>query len=141
MVDAGFLREQAIEGWRAATGNAWPMEKNSTEIPMFAHFCERGLSLPASDFFRGLLEFYKIEHVHLNPNGIFHVAIFVHFCEAFLGIRPHWALFWKIFRVKPQPNKINPAVVGGAGIQMREKMEEAYFKYKLIDSNQDWKTK
>jgi hypothetical protein len=25
----------------------------------------------------------------LNPNGIFHVSVFVHFCEAFLGIKPH----------------------------------------------------
>jgi hypothetical protein len=25
----------------------------------------------------------------LNPNGIFHVSVFVHFCKAFLGIKPH----------------------------------------------------
>ena len=68
---------------------------------MFARFAERGLALPASDFFRGLLDYYKLEHVHLNPNGIFHTLVFVHFYEAFLEIRPHWALFWKLFRVKP----------------------------------------
>jgi hypothetical protein len=33
----------------------YPMEKNPDEIPMFARFAERGLSLPASDFFKGLL--------------------------------------------------------------------------------------
>ncbi|KAG2565014.1 hypothetical protein PVAP13_7NG006802 [Panicum virgatum] len=33
---------------------------------------------------------------------------------------------------------MSPQVVGGAGVQMREKMDEVYFKYKLIDSNQDW---
>jgi hypothetical protein len=30
--------------------------------------------------------YYGIEYLNLNPNGIFHTAVFVHFCEAFLGI-------------------------------------------------------
>jgi hypothetical protein len=65
------------------------MEKNPDEIPMFTRFVERGLALPASNFFKGLLEYYDIEYLNLNPNGIFHTSIFVHFCEAFLGIKPH----------------------------------------------------
>jgi hypothetical protein len=96
------------------------MEKNPDEIPMFNRFAERGLSLPASDFFKRLLGYYGIEYLNLNPNGIFHTSVFVHFCEAFLGIKPHWILFQKFFRVKPQPSANNPRVVGGAGIQMRE---------------------
>jgi hypothetical protein len=99
------------------------------------------LSLPASDFFKGLLEYYGIEYLNLNPNGIFHTSIFIHFCEAFLGIKPQWVLFRKFFRVKPQPSANNPRVVGGAGIQMREDAAEQYLAYKLIDSNQDWKSK
>jgi hypothetical protein len=118
-----------------------PIEKNPDEIPMFARFAELGLSLPASDFFKGLLGYYGIEYLNLNPNGIFHTAVFVHFCEAFLGIKPHWILFRKFFRVKPQPSASNPRVVGGAGIQMREDAAEQYLSYKLIDSNQDWKAK
>jgi hypothetical protein len=89
------------------------MEKNPDEIPMFTRFAERGLSLPASDFFKGLLGYYGIEYLNLNPNGIFHTSIFVNFCEAFLGIKPHWVLFRKFFRVKPQPSANNPRVVGG----------------------------
>jgi hypothetical protein len=27
--------------------------------------------------------------LNLNSNGIFHVSVFVHFCEAFVGIKPH----------------------------------------------------
>jgi hypothetical protein len=85
--------------------------------------------------------YYGIEYLNLNPNGIFHTAVFVHFCEAFLGIKPHWILFRKFFRVKPQPSASNPRVVGGAGIQMREDAAEQYLSYNLIDSNQDWKAK
>jgi hypothetical protein len=85
--------------------------------------------------------YYGIEYLNLNPNGIFHTAVFIHFCEAFLGIKPRWILFRKFFRVKPQPSASNPRVVGGAGIQMREDAAEQYLSYKLIDSNQDWKAK
>jgi hypothetical protein len=65
------------------------MEKNLDEIPMSTRFVERGLANLASDFFKGLLKYYDIEYLNLNPNGIFHVSVFVHFCEAFVGIKPH----------------------------------------------------
>jgi hypothetical protein len=127
--------------WRAAAGDPYLMEKNPDEIPMLARFVERGLALPASDFFKGLLNYYGIEYLNLNPNGIFHVSVIIHFCEAFLGIKPHWVLFRKFFRVKPQPSANDPRVVGGVRIQMREDADEQYLAYKLIDSNQDWKSK
>jgi hypothetical protein len=114
--------------WHAAAGDPYPMEKNPDEIPMFTRFAERGLALPTSNFFKELLEYYVIEYLNLNlnPNGIFHTSVFVHFCEAFLGIKPHWVLFRKFFRVKPQPSANNSRVVEGAGIQMREDTAEHY---------------
>jgi hypothetical protein len=141
LLNSGFLREKQVDMWRAAAGDLYPMEKNEDKIPMFARFAKRGLSLPASNFVKGLMGYYGIEYLNLNPNGIFHTTVFVHFCEAFLGIKPHWILFRKFFRVKSQPSASNPRVVGGAGIQMREDAAEQYLLYKLIDSNQDWKAK
>jgi hypothetical protein len=141
LLNSGFIREKEVDMWRAAAGDPYPMEKNEDEIPMSARFAERGLSLLASNFFKGLMGYYGIEYLNLNPNSIFHTAVFVHFCKAFLGIKPHWILFRKFFRVKPQPSASNPRVVGGAGIQMRENNAEQYLSYKLIDSNQDWKAK
>jgi hypothetical protein len=117
------------------------MEKNPDKIPIFSRFVERGLAVPTSDFFKGLLRYYGIKYLNLNPNGIFHVSMFVHFCKAFVGIKPHWVLFRKFFRVKPQPSTNDPRVVGGAGIQMREDAADQYLLYKLIESNQDWKSK
>jgi hypothetical protein len=55
--------------WRAAAGDPYPMEKAEDEIPMFARFVERGLALPASDFFKGLLGYYGVEYLNLNPNA------------------------------------------------------------------------
>jgi hypothetical protein len=141
LVNSGFLWEKEMDMWRAAAGDPYPMEKNPDEVPMFARFLERGLALPASDFFKGLLQYYGIEYLNLKPNGIFHISVFVHFCEAFVGIKPHWILFRKFFCVMPQPSANDPRVAGGAGIHMRKDATDQYLVYKLIDSNQDWKAK
>jgi hypothetical protein len=116
LLNSGFLREKEVDMWRAAAGDPYLMEKNEDEIPMFTRFAEHGLSLPASDIFKGLMGYYGIEYLNLDSNGIFHIAVFVHFYETFLGIKPHWIFFRKFFRVKPQPSASNPRVVGGAGI-------------------------
>jgi hypothetical protein len=55
LLNSGFIREKEVDMWRAAAGDPYPMEKSEDEIPMFAHFAERGLALPASDFFKGLM--------------------------------------------------------------------------------------
>jgi hypothetical protein len=89
LVNSRFFREKEMDIWRASTGDPYPMEKNPDEIPMFARFVEHGLALPASDFFKGLLKYYGIEYLNLNPNRIFHVSVFIHFCEAIGGIKPH----------------------------------------------------
>jgi hypothetical protein len=97
LVNSGFLREKEMDMWRATAGDPHPMEKNPYEVPMFAKFVERGLALPASDFFKGLLKYYSIEYLNLKPNGIFHISVFIHFYEAFVGIKPNWILFRKFF--------------------------------------------
>jgi hypothetical protein len=97
LFNSGFLREKEMDLWRATAGDPYPMEKNPNEILMFARFAERDLALSASDFFKGLLRYYDVEYLNLDPNGIFYVSVFVHFCEAFVGIKPHWVLFRKFF--------------------------------------------
>jgi hypothetical protein len=89
LVNGGFLQKKEMDLWRAATGDPYPMEKNPDEIPMSVQFVERRLALPASDVFKGLMRYYDIEYMNLNPNGIFHISVFVYFCEAFVGIKPH----------------------------------------------------
>jgi hypothetical protein len=55
--------------------------------------------------------------LNMNPNCIFHISVFVHFCEAFVLIKLHWILFRKFFCVKPQQSANDPRVVGGANIR------------------------
>nr|AAL67589.1 putative gypsy-type retrotransposon protein [Oryza sativa Japonica Group]AAP55141.1 retrotransposon protein, putative, unclassified [Oryza sativa Japonica Group] len=122
---------------RPAFGEAFPTP-DTHEIVVFAHFFYGGFSLPTSRFFRGILNFYGISLHHLNPNSIVHIANFIHACEAFLGIRPHFALFRCIFFLKPQPNKSKPCVVGGAGFQLRGTLSQKYFSMPFKTSNKGW---
>jgi hypothetical protein len=86
LVDRGLLRPKTEVEWRAAAMEDFPSEDVK----------ERGFNLPVGDFFRGLLYYCSLELVHLVPNSITIVSTFIHFCEAYLGIPPHFAL-WRHF--------------------------------------------
>jgi hypothetical protein len=96
LVDQGLLRPKTEVEWRAAAGEDFPNEDVKEQI--FASFFERGFNLPAGDFFRCLLYYYRLELVHLVPNSITVVSTSIHFCEAYLGIPPHFTL-WRYFFV------------------------------------------
>nr|CAD37108.2 OSJNBa0024J22.20 [Oryza sativa Japonica Group]CAE75900.1 OSJNBa0033H08.19 [Oryza sativa Japonica Group]CAH66605.1 H0211A12.8 [Oryza sativa] len=108
------------------------------EIVVFTHFFYGDFALPTTKFFRGILEFYGINIYHLNPNSIVHIANFVHLFEAFLGIRPHFALIRRIFFLKPQPNKNKPCIVGGSSFQLHGTLCQKYFTLPLKTSNKGW---
>ncbi|RLM78698.1 putative gypsy-type retrotransposon protein [Panicum miliaceum] len=138
LVAEGLLQGKDVVQWRLSFRQPFPQE-NVDEIVLFQHFVERRLTLPTSDFFRGLLYFFEIQIHHLNPNSIAHVAIFVHFCEAFLGIEPHFAQFRYLFRLKPAPSQEHQSVIRGAGFQLKQKMDLKYIQYKFPTSHSGWK--
>ena len=83
----GFLPSESVIQWRPAFGDVRPYE-NTGEIIGFVSYFERGLGLPCSNFFSGLLYYYGIQLHHLTPYSFVHMSVFVHLCEAFLGIEP-----------------------------------------------------
>jgi hypothetical protein len=101
-----FLPDRVILQWCTVTREDIPTPK-TTEIVVFSSFFQCGFGLPACAFLQGLLDHYQIELVHLNPNSILQIAIFVHLCEAFLGISPNFPLFKKYFFLKYQPSAAN----------------------------------
>ena len=103
LVSASLLTEKSFIQWRPALGEDRPYE-NTGEIVAFAPYFEWGLGLPCSNFFFGLLHYYRIQLHHLTPNSFVHISIFVHLCEAFLGIEPYFELFRFLFHLKPQPD-------------------------------------
>jgi hypothetical protein len=52
---------------------------------------------------------------HLVPNSITVVSTFIHFCEAYLGIPPHFALWRHFFYVKKNWQKVGAS--GGCDVQ------------------------
>jgi hypothetical protein len=56
--------------------------EDTHESIVFVPFFIRGLGLPVSPFFCGLLNFYSLNLTHLNLNSVLQIAIFVHLCEA-----------------------------------------------------------
>lgn len=65
----------------------------------------------------------------LTPTPVLHISIFVHLCEAFLGIYPHFDLFKSLFFLNPYPNFSNVATVGGANLELRSEMVGKYIMY------------
>jgi hypothetical protein len=138
LVSEGLLQEKTLVNWRPSYREPFPTE-NVDEIVTFLHFAEWGLALPSCSFFRGLLYYYGHELHYLNPNSICHISIFIYYCEAFLGIEPHWDLFRFLFRIKPQPISKSHSVVGGAGIQLRQQVGDKYLTYKFPSNLPGWK--
>ena len=140
LVKQGLLSPRSAVQWHPALGEGRPYE-NTGEIVAFTPYFEWGLGLPCSFFFSGLLHYYRIQLHHLTPNSFIHISIFVHLCEAFLGIEPHFELFRFLFHLKPQLDSYNLDVVGGAGLQLRQGKDKVYIPYKLINKVIDWKPK
>ena len=113
--------------------------EGTLETVMFRDFVECGLTLPVSEFFYRLLQFWGIQLHHLTPQSILHLSIFTHFCEAFLGILPHFHLFQHFFFLVPIPNATNPAVVGGYELALRPENRDEYLAYDLSGQGAEWK--
>ena len=126
LVSSGVLLEKSVLQWRHALGEDRPYE-NTGEIVSFVPYLERGLGFPCSSFFSGLLCYYRIQLHHLTPNSFVHISIFVHLCEAFLGIEPHFELFRFLFHLKPQPDSfvLDVAVVRVSNLG-RERIESIF---------------
>jgi hypothetical protein len=101
-----FLPDRVVLQWRPATMEDIPTP-NTKEIVVFSSFFQHGFGLPVCDFLHGHLDHYKMELVHLNPNSIFQIIVFVHLYEAFLGIPPNFPLFKNYFFLKYQLSATN----------------------------------
>jgi hypothetical protein len=74
-----FLPDRIVLQWRPTAGEDLTTP-NTNEIVVFSSFFQWGFGLLAYNFFRWLLDHYQIEIVHLNPNSILQIAIFIHLC-------------------------------------------------------------
>jgi hypothetical protein len=90
----------------ASLGNMRPWD-----FIFFAMYALAGLVPPLSSFFLTLLKYYGLQLEHLSPNSIALVAIFIHICEMFMGVRPSMRLFRRFFILKVASQ--HPPLIGG----------------------------
>jgi hypothetical protein len=82
----------------------------------FAAYALAGLVPPLSSFVT-LLEYYGLQLQHLSPNSIALVAIFIHLCEMYVGVRSSVWLFRRFFVLKDASTR--PPLIGGHYFQRR----------------------
>jgi hypothetical protein len=99
LVVDSVLPDRAMTGWRPSFSEEFPTPRTD-ELVVFEDYFYRGFGVPIDPFLRGLIDFYGISLCNLNLNSILRVAIFINFCEAYLGILPHFDLFCHFFCLK-----------------------------------------
>jgi hypothetical protein len=104
----------------------------------FVAFHERGFSIPAGRFIRGVLFVYGLELQHLNPNNIQQMVAFEAMCEGFLGIGAHWHLFRYFFRFACLREGSRTATIGCANLRMKQGCGDDYIPAPLTISNSGW---
>src|SRR5438128_543121 len=119
MVEDLVLPEKSLIGWRATAGESFPTA-NTYEVVVFEPFFYWRFSLPTSSFFRGLLYWYGMELINLNPNSILHIFAFIHLCKVFPCVRPHFNLFCYLFTLKVTQKGDQINVVRGADLRLHQ---------------------
>ncbi|KAK1601415.1 hypothetical protein QYE76_037272 [Lolium multiflorum] len=115
----------------------------SGEFVVFVSHFERGFGLPASDFFREFLDFYKLQPHHLPGNAIFYLSCFVSFMEAYIGLLPTKEAFARFFNLrinsvqgKDIPKPKPPVRCGSCIVGARQ--GSPFFKFSGLDPCRAW---
>jgi hypothetical protein len=137
LVDVGVLPPKELCSWQICCGVTVPTE-DTHESVVYIPFLIHGLALPISPFFCGLLDFYNLNLTHLNPNSFLQISIFVHLCEAYLIILPHFDLLKYLYHCRPGMAGGQHQLVGGASLEMHRGRKIEYLDIPLKDSIKGW---
>jgi hypothetical protein len=138
LVDVGVLPPKELCSWLICCGVTVPTEDTHDSV-VYVPFLIRGLALPISPFFRSLLDFYNLNLTHLNPNSILQISIFVHLCEAYLRIHPHFGLWKYLYHCRPRMTGGQHQLVGGASLEMHRGRKTKYLDTPLKDIIKGWR--
>jgi hypothetical protein len=134
-VDRGLLGPKEEVGWRLTTGEVFPTEGTGESVVFLKHI-KHEFRIPAGDFLRGLLHFYRIELVHMAPNSITIITTYIHLYEAYLGIAPNFHLWRHFFELMKMGKGV---VVGSFSFKLRRNMKSEYIDMALPDNTRGWK--
>jgi hypothetical protein len=96
LVVHGVLPNRVTAAWRLAAGESFPTPSGD-ELVVFEDYLFRAFGVSIHPFLHGLIDYYAISLCKLSPNSILHILVFIHFCEAYLGILLDFDLFRHFF--------------------------------------------
>jgi hypothetical protein len=139
LVVMGVLPDRQTEGWTPAAGSKYTVP-DTADLVVFEDYFIREFGVPVHPFVRKILDYYEISLCNLGPNSILHLSIFIHFCEGYLGIKPHFNLFRHLFCLRKRGGP-GSQVCGGVYLQLRDGMKDRYIVVPFNTSVKDWQRK
>jgi hypothetical protein len=136
LVVDGVLPDRETAGWCPTAGEGFPTP-GGDELVVFEGYFYRGFGSPVHPFMNSLIDYYGISLCNLGPDSILHVAIFIHFYKAYLGILPHFDLFCHFFHLKVVGGT-ESRIVGSVYLQLRDGMTTQYITTPLNTNVKYW---
>nr|ABF96189.1 retrotransposon protein, putative, Ty3-gypsy subclass [Oryza sativa Japonica Group] len=97
-----------------------------------------GFLPPPSEFLLLVLNFYGLSLLHLNPNSIAFLSIFVHLCEAYIGVEPFLDLFRFYYELRwMESNRVS----GCVGFRLRDGLKSRYIPFQCPSSRSKWRNR
>jgi len=137
LVEMGLLHDQELGGWRALEGESY-LDPRAGVIVVFEDFFKRGFGMPVHPFLQGLLLYYEIEIFNLHLNSILLIATFIHLCEAFIGIEPHFDLFRYLFCLRKKGAVGGSKIAGAVYLNLYDRMKNQYLSCLWNTSLTEW---
>jgi hypothetical protein len=107
------------------------------EFILFNSYIMCGLVPPISSFFLLLLEEFGLQLHHLTPHSVLLMAVFAHFMEMFVGVRPCTTIF-KYFYTLVGTGKAKHGEIGAYYFQLRHGMADSYIAAFSSSKWEDW---
>jgi hypothetical protein len=106
------------------------------ELVLFNSYAMCGLVPPISSFFLLLLEEFSLQLHHLNPHSVL-VAVFAHFIEMFVGVRPYTTIFRHFYALVGTGR--SKCEVGAYYFQLQHGMANSYISAFSSSKWEDWR--
>jgi hypothetical protein len=138
LVSIGVLPPKELCSWRICRG-VTVLTEDTHESVIYVPFLIRGLALPISPFFRGLLDFYRLNLTHLNPSSILQVSIF---CPFMRSLPWCFASLWPLEAFVPLSawdGRRAAPTCGGASLEMCRGRKTDYLDVPLKDNIKGWR--
>jgi hypothetical protein len=120
---------------RAPGAEKEPRPEPGERVVFGAHL-DRGLGLPASNFFRRFLDHFGLQPHHLPANAMILLSCYVAFMEGYAGLWPDVEFWSRLFYIKAQVADGQLRACGAASLYSRP--QTPFPKIPTVDSIKKW---